>query len=431
MRRLFSFVACAALGCTDPQKASWGLGAITTLTTPADPPFMCGVALPSNSLGDQRAACTFGSGALPQETLGIDPATVAKIPIRHVIVMMKENRSFDHLFGFPAGFTNPDLTGAMVAPFHATTTCIPTDPGHQSTSMNVGVDDGKMDGWVKNAATTTGTDGHFVMSNYQSSDLPFYFFLKDTFALNERHFAPVISGTFANRNYMMFGDNAGAVDTGIVFPQPTTPSLLQLLMSAGVTWGAYTDDLPFSSSLDWSAKEPGVHPLNDLFDALDKGTLPNVAFVDGREDIDDDHPVADLQKGEAWVKRIYDHAIASPQWQRLAIIWVYDEGGGFADHVSPPRGVCRSMPTSPYVDLGVRVPLVAISPWAKRGFVSDVQQDHTAVTRFIALLFGLPALTGRDANSPALLDLFDFSCGRDLSVPAAPMPGTGGCANPP
>jgi phospholipase C len=80
--------------------------------------------------------------------------------------------------------------------------------------------------------------------------------------------------------------------------------------------------------------------------------------------------------------------------------------------------------------MGPRVPLVAISPWAKRAFVSHDVTDHTAITRFIEMLFGLPALSARDANSEALFDLFDFSCGRDMSVPAAPNPGTGGCPNP-
>jgi phospholipase C len=374
---------------------------------------------------------------LPDATLGIDPTLAAAIPIRHVIVMLKENRSFDHLFGrlhdllpeveaVPASYTNPDLSGTPVAPFHATTTCIPLDPGHQSVSMQAAIDGGKMDGFVRSAARTTGSDGTIALASYEPSDLPFYHFLATTFAINDRHFAPEVSGTFANRNFLLFGTNAGTVDTGDVYPSPSTPSLLQLLINAHATWGVYTDDLPFSGALDWKAGDPGVHPLHDLYDALDRGTLPNVVFVDGTENLDDDHPTADLQRGEAWVKQIYDHALASPQWPRLAIIWAYDEGGGFADHVVPTPG-CRATPRSPFVDRGPRVPLVVISPWAKRGFVSHVEEDHTAITRFIALLFNLPALTARDANSSALLELFDFSCHRELDVAPAPDPGTGGC----
>jgi phospholipase C len=239
------------------------------------------------------------------------------------------------------------------------------------------------------------------------------------------------TGTYANRNMMMFGTNAGAWDTGIVYPPPSTPSLIQLLMNAGYTWGSYTFDLPFSGSLDMTMKDPGIHTMQDLYDALDQGTLPNVAFVDARDSIDDDHPPADLQKGEAWTKTIYDHAVKSPQWGRTAIIWTYDEAGGLFDHVPPSEKTCAPSKREPFVDRGTRVPFVMISPWAKRNYVSHTVQDHMAITRFIETLFGLPALTPRDANATVLFDLLDFSCPENLTVPPAPEAGTGGCANPP
>lgn len=430
--------ALALAGC-DPQRQGWGLDAIRTMKTPPDPDLVCGAVVPVDpASAGARRSCSFGPGDLPARTLGVDPAVVAQIPVRHVIILMKENRSFDHLLfalhalqpaveAVPADYVNPDLAGSPVAPFHADTTCLPLDPGHQSASMRSGVNGGKMDGFVKNAARTTSSDGHFVMAYYDAKDLPLDYFLADTWALDDAHFTPIVSGTFANRNFMMFGTQAGVLDTGIEFPAPNTPSLLHLLMNAGYTWGAYTDDQPFSSSLNMKKGDPGVHSLQDLYDALDNGTLPNVAFVDGVENVDDDHPTADLQKGEQYVKQLYDHVVKSPQWMRLAVIWTYDEGGGFADHVTPGTA-CAATPGSPFTDLGPRVPLAVISPWAKRHYVSHVPQDHTAITRFVATLFNLPALSARDANSTALFDLFDFSCGRDLSFPAAPEPGTGGCA---
>ena len=429
-------------GC-DFQASFFGLDAIKTMKTPADDPALaCGVSLPADSTAAQRDACTWSTGVHTSTSLGVTGTVASQIPIRHVIVMMKENRSFDHLLGklhdrgqpgteaVPASYANLDAQGVSVTPFHADTTCITSDPGHQALSMREGVNGGAMDGWVKNAAQTTSTDGHFAMSYNDESDLPFYYFLAKTYALNDRHFAPMVSGTYANRNFYMFGTNAGAVDTGLVYPAPSTPSIFQLLMNQGYTWGSYTDSFPMSESLNWSNDAPGVHPMSELLKALDDGTLPNVVFVDAVSDVTDDHPVADLQKGEAWTKQIYDHAVTSPQWNRLAIIWTYDEGGGFADHVPPGKG-CPATPGSPFVDRGVRVPLVVISPWAKRNFVSHEVEDHTAITRFIELLFDLPALTARDANSSALLDLFDFSCERNLSVPTAPQAATGGCANPP
>jgi phospholipase C len=436
MKRWFLAAVIASVVACRPGAIDWGLGAIDSMQTPPDPALVCGTALRDNA-APQRASCAFHSGARAEVTLGT--SGLDRIPIRHVIIAMKENRSFDHVFGklheqgqpgvepIPASFSNPDPAGAPVFPSHATTTCLPWDPGHQSPSMLACVNGGKMDGFVRNAASTTGTDGSFVMTYYEAGDLPFYYFLARTFAIADRHFAPTPSGTFPNRDFMMFGTAAGVVDTGITYPRPSTPSIFHLLMDAGYTWGAYTDGAPFSATLGWSADMPGVHPTQALYDALDHGTLPNVAFVDGIENVEDDHPDGDLQFGETWLKRLYDHAVKSPQWERTVIFFTYDEGGGFMDHVPPPEA-CRDDPSKlPAQMMGPRVPLIAISPWAKRNYVSHVAHDHTAITRFVEAIFGLPALTSRDANSDALLDMFDFGCAPHAPLPSAPAPGTGGC----
>jgi phospholipase C len=438
--------------------ARWGLDPIDTMKTPVDPALSCPVAIPADTQRSLRASCKFGAGAHASQTLGIPASVGNAIPIRHVVIVMKENRSFDHLLGklhdlgqpdteaVPSTYFNPDQKGAAVYPFHATTTCYGPDPLHQSTSMVACMDNGAMDGFVKNAAVGamgpggTTTDGHFVMSYYTDAELPFNYWLAKTFALSDRHFAPMQSGTFGVRNFMMFGTNAGVVDTGISYPPPDTMSIFRALMNAGYTWGAYSDSEPFSGALGWSNSMPGVHTFKNFLDALDAGTLPNVSFVDAVESVSDDHPsdgttASDLQVGEAWTKQIYDHAVKSPQWPRMAIIWTYDEAGGFADHVAPlPANACAATPSdSPFTALGPRIPLVAISPWARPHYVSHVQHDHTAITRFIETLFDLPALTGRDANSDALFDLFDFSsCAPKLMTPPpAPDVGTGGCVNPP
>jgi len=435
----------APFNCT-PVSSDWGFDAIEQMQTPADPPLQCSFMLPTDTRAAQRQACTFERGSLASESLGLDPGAVAQIPIRHVIFMMKENRSFDHLLGklhdegqpgteaVPPDFTNPDLAGNEVAPFHLDTTCVPFDPSHQGVEMRRGLAGGTMRGWVENAALTTGTDGHFVMGFNDSADLPFYYWLANTYALSDRHFAPMASGTFSNRNFYLFGTNAGVLDTGITFPDPATPSVLQTLMNAGFTWRAYSDDQVFAGTLGWDKAQPGTRTFQDLLDDLDHGTLPNVAFVDAVENVTDDHPPdhpgekGDLQEGEQWLRQIYQHAVASPQWSRLAVSWTYDEGGAFADHVPPPDG-CLPKPTpSPFTQRGVRIPLVAISRWAKPHYVSHEVHDHTAVTRFIETLFGLPALTARDANSDALMDLFDFSCSQPATPPQpAPAAGTGGC----
>jgi len=120
--------------------------------------------------------------------------------------------------------------------------------------------------------------------------------------------------------------------------------------------------------------------------------------------------------------------VKSPLWEKSAMLFTYDEGGGYFDHVPPPEQACVARPQdAEFHELGVRVPLVAISPYARRHFVSHVQHEHTSITRLIELLFDLPALTARDANSDALLELFDFECPTKDPLPEAPAPGTGGC----
>jgi phospholipase C len=208
----------------------------------------------------QRDACTFKSGASVLDTLGVTDADRAAIPITHVIVMMKENRSFDNLYGqvsqsgqpdsepIPASFSNPDNNGVAVAPFHQTNSCIKTDPGHQWADMHNQVNGGAMDGFVK-SATIAGGDGHFVMGYYDGTQLPFYYWLANTFALADRHFPSVLSGTWPNRDYLLLGTSVGVKATGGGIPPSTTPSIFSQLDSVNVTWGVYTDGFPLESCL--------------------------------------------------------------------------------------------------------------------------------------------------------------------------------------
>jgi phospholipase C len=395
------------------------------------------------SLATERASCGFQTGARPTDTLPITEDERAEIPIRNVIVLMKENRSFDHLLGelnasgqpdtaaIPASFTNPDASGAAVAPFTLATTCVGADPGHQWDSMHAQVDGGAMDGFVTSAAKTTKTDGHFVLGHYGPGDLPFYYWLANTFAINDRHFASVRSGTWPNRDFLMLATADGVKCTYCGLPAPGTPTIFDTLAAAGQTWGAYADGAPFDGALGWNPMHAGLHRFRDFLSALRDGTLPAVAFVDGVQDLEDEHPTGDVQVGEAWTRKVYEAAVGSPLWPQIAIIWTYDEAGGFADDVPPPSSACIARPgnplDAPFFELGVRVPFAVISPYARTHYVSHVVHDHTAITRFIELVFDLPALTARDANSDALLDMFDFDSPPVLAPPPAPPSGTLGC----
>jgi len=144
----------------------------------------------------------------------------------------------------------------------------------------------------------------------------------------------------------------------------------------------------------------------------------------------DEDPPAGPFLGQTRVERIVRAAMASPQWPKTALIFTYDESGGFYDHVPPPPAcvpddIAPDLPggqTGAYDRLGMRVPMIVVSPYARRGYVSHQVTDHTSIIRLIAARYGLPALTHRDANMEPPWDMFDFAH-PDLSVPSLPDAG--------
>ena len=393
----------------------------------------CSRAIPDPYVAS-RAACAFTKGARTSDTLAVTAALRASIPITHVVVITEENRSFDHFFGklaaqgqpgaegWPPGFDNPDLADAAVAPYHLTSPCLPADPPHQGADMSAGWDHGKMDGFVSNAARGlgSGNDGHFVMGYYDESDLPFFYWLASTYAIADHYFAPVLGGTWGNRDYLYCATSDGVTDTG----QATisAPTIFDALDAAHVSWGVYSDGTPRQDCLGWTSSHPGVSSATAFLLALQGGTLPAVSFVDPT-DWQDEHPTNEIHGGETWIREIYAAAVASSLWNQLAIVLTFDEAGGLADHVAPP-GACPPSPDQASFDqLGLRVPTIVISPWARLHTVSHAVHDHTSVLRLIEAIFDLPALTSRDANADALLDMFDFACPARSNIPAPPAAG--------
>jgi len=404
----------------------------------------------TDTLRSKRDACGFAAGAKPTDTLGLTEDQRKAIPIKHIIVLMKENRSYDHLLGqlsvsgqkdaeaVPPTWASVDAAGAKVAPAHASTTCAAADPPHQWDAMHAQVNGGAMDGFAKSGSNSLPeTDGHFTMEYLDSTDIPFYYWLANTFALADHHFPSVQSGTWANRDYLVAATSHGVKNTGIGAgegPQlDGVPLIFDKLDAAGVKWGIYTEDpFPLEASVAWSAARPAPKTVDAFLAEVKNGTLPEVVFIDGSSNLappeHDEHPPSDVQAGEAWTKSIFDAVVQSSIWSDTVLFYTYDEAGGFGDHVPPGKTCAPSPDQSEFTELGVRVPLVAISPWARRHFVSHVVHEHTSILRFIELVHGIPALTARDANSDALLDMFDFACPSSDPLGTAPAPGTGRCA---
>jgi len=389
----------------------------------------------ADPIAADRKACKFGKGDRVAETLGITKAIRATIPLEHLVIVMNENRSFDHYFGhlaeegqpdaegIPPTFSNKDNAGVVVKPFHLTSTCLERDAPHGWAAYHAKWNGGKMDGFVTESAVG-GSNGHFAMGYYTKDDLPFYNFLAKTWAISDRNFASVIGPTWPNRDYLYAATSDGVTNTDerVI----TVRTIFDAMSDAKVSWSIYGDGTCRAHCVGVTSANPNHHDLAQFFDDAKTGKLPSVSFLDPTGS-QDEHPPDNIQGGEAWSRSIYEAVRKSPAWPTTALIYTYDEGGGIFEHVPPPKACLASASETKFDRYGPRVPLMIVSPYARPHHVSHRTHDHTSITRLVELLFDLPALTGRDANADALLDMFDFACPSMLDAPAGPAAGKGGC----
>jgi len=411
----------------------------------------------SNEAG-QRAACSYGPGAAPATTLADTGLTGGRIPIDHFVLVMQENRTFDHYFssltvpgqtvdGAAADAGNPDPRhpGQMLSRFHQTAYCF-DNPAENWDQVHLEVDDGGMDGFAsENAASDPDNDpeGLRGLGYYDESDLPYYYALARAFAISDRHFASTLGPTFPNRLYYFAGTSFGVIDDTLPPAHDANgtpyPNLFTRLDDAGVDWKFYAQDRATLLILiaTYVADSSHVYPLSQFAIDAANGSLPSVAIVESSDEYGgaspDEDPPADMQVGQAWVAGVVQSVMQSPQWPSSALILSYDEQGGLYDHVPPPRacipddippqdGPHRGNPAWQFDQLGLRVPLMVISPYAKRGYVSHITTDHTSLLRLLEARFDMPALTRRDANAEPPYDLFDFNH-PNLALPQLPDAG--------
>jgi phospholipase C len=413
----------------------------------------------------QRSSCGFMAGALPAETQGSStptPASVAdgsNIPIDTIVVVMMENRSFDHYFQdlpnsgqpnaevAPAGASNPGIDGTPVPFAHATggTSLCFADTNHEWLGTHQEIDNGKMDGF---ATTNDGThespmigppdflSGARAMTYYTAADLPLMYWAAQNFAIGDHYFAALPGPTWPNRMYLYaatsFGTTTNVVPSTV---SNSTNTIFDYLTLRGISWNIYAEGTPGLGVLIPKALQlsKSILPFTRFAKDAAAGTLPHVAFVDpslGMEayDGDDEHPPAVMQIGQNWLQGVVSTLLSSPAWPHAAMFIDYDEHGGLYDHVVPPQA-CPPDSLQPESDAGafggfdqygVRVPFVVLSPYAKHNYVSHEVYDHTSVTRFIEARFVIPALTNRDANALAPWDMFDFASPPNLTPPTVP-----------
>jgi phospholipase C len=425
----------------------WFLALAACDTTP---PLYSG---PRSTLDDNAALaarqnCTFKAGDPAGVSVAKDARLGREIPIDTIVVLMMENRSFDHLlsnlpaYGQPdvdvatTANTNPDSTGAPVAFHHLDPYCF-ADTNHEWSGTHLEYGGGKNDGFVKANENFEGeASGARGMGFYDERDVPFLYAAANAFAIGDHYFCSVLGPTFVNREFLYAGTSFGYTSNQILFnPEP---NIMESLEAAKIDWHVYSETLPGPAIfLDVYSKYIGdrFSMLQYFFDDAAAGKLAPVVFVDPnlRDDgaiRDDFHPPGDVQLGDQFLQKVTAAVTASPQWKRTALIITFDEHGGLYDHVPPPQACAPDdipimlgggdQAEDGFQRLGFRVPLVVISPWARKHFVSHRVFDHTSILRFIEARWELPALTRRDANADPLYDLFDF--GKASFETAPPLP---------
>jgi phospholipase C len=435
----------ALSSCSGSNGAAYNPGAVCDAGT-------AGPASPApDSMAGMRAACAFGADASTSDTIG-GPTQDAGV-LEHVVVLMLENRSFDHIFSdLPSvhvtadvagpGTSNPDGDGGVVYRYPEPTNCEAAEPQHEWGDAHLSLAGGRMDGFV------AATGDRSPMGYYTCHDLPFYYALAKSFAISDRHFCSLLGPTQPNHLFLLLGTSCGfaegfetnvdiTTDCGL-----TRRSILDVLRDNKIKHKVY-DESFLASVIVLLGVDVAPSLISDFYDDADAGTLPTVSIIGGKTDSaaklappeDDDHPPANVQDGQAFVKRIVDALTKSPSWSTTALFITYDEHGGYFDHVQPPAA-CDPDDTPPgqtrdyaFTQLGFRVPLILVSPFAKKAYVSHYDTDHTSIIRFIEHWQHLGALTARDANAWPFLDMFDFTQPTVLSPPALPsVPSDAGCA---
>lgn len=335
----------------------------------------------------------------------------------HVVVVMQENRSFDHMLGWApradgrqAGLTYVDNAGVAHATYPLAPDyqgCLHADPDHSYEGGRIQYDNGRCDGFLR------GKNDIYAIGYYRRPDLDFFGQAVRDWTIADRYFCSVLGPTFPNRIYQHAAQTDRLSNT---FAISTLPTIWDRLADAGRIGRYYYHDLPFLGL--WGAKYlPIARPASSFYDDCAAGTLPDVAFVDpaflqeATGTGADDHPHNDVRAGQSYLNGIYDAVTKGPKWDRTLLVINYDEWGGFFDHVAPPRRPITASERALGNDgrLGFRTPLMLVSPYARNHQVVSSVYDHTSVLKLIEKRWNLPPLAVRDANALSLGTALDFA----------------------
>jgi phospholipase C len=375
-----------------------------------------GAAGESGAAGAAGAAGESGAGGAP--AVGGD-ALLDEIDT--FVVLMMENRSFDHYFGAlqrDLGYLHADtITGTKgtesnndankkkVTIYKATSFTL-DDPPHSYDAAHAQYHGGKNDGFV---TTDKGKHPEQVMSYYDRTQIPFYYWLADNYTICDHWFCSVLGPTSPNRLYVTAGTSAGMKNNDPFEKDHGPITIWDRLAEKKMPGKLYcpAKSTFYSRIFKKKVADKGLNPsrkMDEFFADAKAGKLPHVSYIEPEWAVADDHPVRDIRLGQAFVASVYAALVKSPQWNKCLFIVIYDENGGFYDHVAPPAAPDAD---KDFQHLGFRIPALVIGPTVKRGYVSKTVYDHTSVLATLRKRFGLPSFGKRTDAAHVLQDVFD------------------------
>ncbi|MEX0991435.1 MAG: alkaline phosphatase family protein [Actinomycetota bacterium] len=377
---------------------------------------------------------------------GASPSVVdTRWPIKHVVYIMLENRSFDSIFGTMRGVDGVTVgndNGREVR-LSRTPQWLPGDLPHDHVSAIYQWNEGKMDRFA------IGDFGRFYgYSQLHEQDVPNYFRWARDYVICDRFFASAMGPSYPNHLYFIAGTSGGTFDNpeniktrpagddlrikswgcdaygdGVFVLTKddmgnltkhstcfTFKTVGEQLTDEGIDWAYYAAE-PTEPGYIWSAYTAieqvfhsdmyarHVRDVDRLIDDIKGPGLPAVTWVTPRFELSD-HPPWNSRFAHNWVTEIINAIMMSSMWNDTAIFLTWDEWGGFYDHVAPPQ--------IDEVGLGMRVPMLVLSPYARRGYVDDGPGEFSSPLKFIADNWGLPYLTNRIRKTHNFAHVFDF-----------------------
>jgi phospholipase C len=402
-------------------------------------------ALPTSTILAESAKADWSRNALPPPR---------NVPIDHFVILMMENRSFDHYFGWLRGAdamqnqSYPDADGDQVSTRHFSTLgtggtqykgCGHPDPGHGWESGRAQL----LGGFL---APGSGND-EFALTYFNQGDLGFIHEAARQYTSYDRFFCSLLASTWPNRFYKWAAQSGGLKSNTLAPGGNNWETIFDRAIGRGLTARYYASDLPFAA-LFGSRAGAWINPIARYYEDCFAGTLPNISIVDppfrdggGGDGLSaDEHPLGDVRLGQAFMADVVSAFAHSKCYTRGALFVVYDEWGGFFDHVRPPRvpdDRGSSDLNEDFGQLGFRVPAVAVSPFARRvrkrwswerdyGGWGQFNVDHgtyahESILKFISYRFGLGDLTTRMRYANNIGRSFEWRR-PDFEMPELPDP---------